>query len=179
MTQSTLATSRLELVPVTLALVEAAILDKPEAVEQLLRAELPRPWIGRALIEQAFAASLDAIRQDPATRLWGDRIALVRDGDLLRVAGSVIFHGCPSADGTVEVGYGMLPWCQGRGYATEATEAQVRWALAQPAVRRVRATTPEWHRGSVRVLEKIGFRCEGTQDHEHLGEVRAYCIEAP
>ena len=42
----------------------------------------------------------------------------------------------------------------GQGYATEGTLACVEWALRQPGIRAVRATTFMWHRASVRVLEK-------------------------
>jgi [ribosomal protein S5]-alanine N-acetyltransferase len=177
MAHEALFTPRLHLVPVTLALVEATMGERYLDIEALLGAGLPRPWPGRALIEQAFSASLDAIRADAEARLWGDRIAIASGPLGPVVVGSVIFHGRPDLEGTVEVGYGVFPDQQGQGYATEATHAQVQWALAQTGVRRVRATTPAWHRGSVRVLEKIGFQCEGPEFHAALGEVLAFCIQ--
>lgn len=167
-------TARLRLVPVTVEIVECTLAEELDKVSRLIGARLPDPWPGRALIERAFSASLDAIRADPTSRLWGDRIALSRTGDPPRVIGSVIFHGRPDADGMVEVGYGMELKSQGLGYATEATGAQVDWALAQPGVRKVRATTPPWHRASIRVLEKIGFTPAGTDEHEALGEVLVF-----
>jgi [ribosomal protein S5]-alanine N-acetyltransferase len=179
MSHDALTTGRLRLVPVTLALVEATMQERFSDIEHMLGANLPRPWPGRALIEQAFSASLDAIRADADARLWGDRIAIALGPAGPLVVGSVIFHGRPDASGMVEVGYGVFQEHQGHGYATEATEAQVQWALTQPGVLRVRATTPAWHRGSVRVLEKIGFKCEGPEHHEALGEVLAFCIHAP
>src|SRR5271165_4681097 len=90
----------------TLAIVEAIMLGRREEAEQLLGAPLPEAWPGRALVERAFSASLDAIRADPAGRLWGDRVMLARRGPR-RVLGSVVFHGAPGEDGIVEVAYGV------------------------------------------------------------------------
>jgi RimJ/RimL family protein N-acetyltransferase len=167
-------------------MVEAIFFDREAILQGLVEATLPHPWPGRALIERAFCADLDAIRKDPDQRLWGDRIILesgVRtdtSGRLdeasrsRRVLGSVIFHGRPDAEGVVEVAYGIERHSQGMGVASEALSAQVAWALAQEGVRTVRATTPPWHAGSRRVLEKCGFAQVGEDEHESLGEVVVY-----
>ncbi len=167
-----LYTQRLELVPVTLPMVEAALADQPHEICRLLGASLASMWPGRELIERAFCASIDAIRANPEARLWGDRIALSR-GPERTVIGSVIFHGHP-IDGLVEVGYGVDVAFQRSGYATEATLACVNWALEQPGVTLVRATTPPWHTASMRVLIKCGFADVGPIEHETLGEVLAF-----
>jgi RimJ/RimL family protein N-acetyltransferase len=89
-----------------------------------------------------------------------------------RVIGSVVFHGAPGEDGLVEVAYGVEQDSQQQGYATEATRASVEWALAQPGVRAVRATTPSWHMPSRRVLDKCGFCQIGSRESESmLGEL--------
>lgn len=138
--------------------------------EAHIGAPLPEAWPGRALVERAFTASLERIRADPETRLWGDRVVILRAAER-RVVGSVVFHGAPDPKGTVEVAYGIEESSQGQGFATEATLACVEWAFTQPSVRLVRATTPTWHRASRRVLEKVGLRHVGMSDHEMLGEL--------
>ncbi len=169
---TTLFTPRLELRPVTLAFVEAVLADRRDEVARLCGAKLPPAWPGRALIERAFSASIEAIQKDPEHRLWGDRILLTREGHgERRLVGSVVFHGSPRDGGVVEVGYGVEDASQGQGFATEATRVQVDWALTQPGVRRIEATTPPWHQASVRVLEKAGFRRDGLEEHPFLGEV--------
>jgi RimJ/RimL family protein N-acetyltransferase len=168
---ATLVTPRLILEPITLALVEAVFRADRAALEAIARAKIPAAWPGRVLVERAFSASLEAIRNDPATRLWGDRLMITREGEERLVIGSVIFHGKPDAEGTVEIGYGVEESWQGKGVATEGTRAAVEWALAQPEVRLVTATTPPWHTASVRVLEKSGLARVGTELHEALGEV--------
>jgi RimJ/RimL family protein N-acetyltransferase len=144
-----------------------------EAAEALLHAPLPESWPGRALIERAFVASLEAIRENPEKRLWGDRVMIAR-GDRRIVVGSVVFHGAPDDDGNCEIAYGVEQASQRQGYATEAVRVSVEWALAQPGVRAVRATTPPWHTASRRVLEKVGMQIIGTRDHELLGELLGY-----
>ncbi len=150
-------------------------------------------WPGKALVERAFSASLEAIRADPEKRLWGDRLIISRrvpgqpekleppsvrtlptaegapKGARL-LLGSVIFHGRPD-DGVAEVGYGVEESWQRIGVASEATRACVEWALAQEGIRAVTATTPPWHTASIRVLERAGLSKAGVEDHEILGEV--------
>lgn len=180
-----LFTKRLELVPVTVELVDAVLSERRDEVRRLVGAELPSAWPGRALVERAFSASIEAIRKDPEHRLWGDRLLITRASDEhgdgraarytaeapRRLVGSVVFHGSPRDGGVVEVGYGVEDASQGQGYATEATAAQVDWALEQPGVRRIEATTPPWHSASVRVLEKAGFSRVGLEEHPFLGEI--------
>jgi RimJ/RimL family protein N-acetyltransferase len=165
-----LVTPRLILEPITLPLVEATFAGDRAALEELLRAMVPESWPGRALVERAFSASLDAIRVDPATRLWGDRLMITRDGAERIVVGSVIFHGKPE-DGVAEVGYGVEERWQCKGLASEATRACVEWALEQEGVECVTATTPPWHTASVRVLERSGLARVGIEEHDALGEV--------
>jgi RimJ/RimL family protein N-acetyltransferase len=61
----------------------------------------------------------------------------------------------------VEIAYGVAPGYQGRGYATEAAEALVAYALGSGRVRTVRAHTLPKANPSTRVLEKCGFKCLG------------------
>ena len=166
-----LVTSRLILEPITLALVEAVFRADRAALEEIARAKIPAAWPGRVLVERAFSASLEAIRNDPETRLWGDRLMITREGDERLVIGSIIFHGKPDERGIAEIGYGVEERWQGKGVATEGTCAAVEWALAQPGVIVVTATTPPWHAASVRVLEKSGLVKIGTEEHETFGEV--------
>jgi RimJ/RimL family protein N-acetyltransferase len=167
-----LVTARLELVPVTVSLVEAVLAGDRCRAEILLGATMPEAWPNRALIERAFYASIEAIRRDPERRLWGDRVMLTR-GEVRRVVGSVIFHGAPDEDGAVEVAYGVEEESQRRGYATEATRASIDWALSEGGVRVVRAATPPWHVASQKVLERCGLTKIGERDSP-LGELWEY-----
>lgn len=164
-----LETPRLVLEPITLAMVEAVFRGDRAELEALARAKIPASWPGKALVERAFSASLEAIRADPVKRLWGDRLMITRERERL-VVGSVIFHGRPD-DGIAEVGYGVEESWQNQGIATEGTRACVEWALAQEGITCVTATTPPWHTASIRVLEKSGLVKVAAEEHEILGEV--------
>jgi ribosomal-protein-alanine N-acetyltransferase len=102
-----LLTPRLILEPMTLELVEAVFRADREALEAIAGAKIPAAWPGRVLVERAFSASLEAIRKDPETRLWGDRLMITREGTERLVIGSIIFHGRPDASGVAEIGYGV------------------------------------------------------------------------
>jgi RimJ/RimL family protein N-acetyltransferase len=167
-----LHTPRLYLEPISLAFVEAILLEDRARAEVAARARLPPAWPNRDLVERAFSSSLDAIRADPTVRLWGDRLLLPRDGER-QVIGSVVFHGRP-ADGIAEIGYGIEDRHQRQGLATEATRACVEWALAQPGIEAVIATTFPIHFSSIRVLEKIGMVRVGVREHALFGDLVVY-----
>ena len=169
-----LRTSRLELEPITLSLVEAVIAGRRDVAEQLVDADLPETWPNRALVERAFCASLEAIQADPLRRLWGDRLMIRRDvRGKRRVVGSVVFHGHPE-DGIAEIAYGVEDGSQGEGLATEATTASVAWALAEPGIVAVQATTVPWHIASLRVITKLGMERVGVREHEILGDLLVF-----
>lgn len=173
---TTLWTKRLELAPISVELVTAVLRSDRGGAEACIGAIIPALWPGRALVERAFYASLEAILEDPAARLWGDRVMITRE-EPRRVVGSVVFHGCPDGDGVVEVAYGVEEESQRRGYATEGTRASVDWALgavgAGGGARVVRAATPPWHIASQKVLERCGLRRVGTRDSP-IGDVWEY-----
>lgn len=79
--------------------------------------------------------------------------------------GDLCFKGVDPS-GVAEIGYGLLPDYMGRGYATEAVSAAVRWALEQPGISRIEAETEPDNLASQRVLEKCGFAPSGIMGKE-------------
>lgn len=167
----TLFTDRLRLVPITLPAIEA-VLDRDKArAEQLVGATFPDQWPNDDLVALGFPYSRTALRTDPATRLWGDSLVLLRDAP--RVIGSVVFHGMPKA-GIAEVAYSIEDGSRCQGFAAEAVEACVAWALSQPTVHAVQATTFPWHFASLGVIRRIGMEQVGTREHDTLGELLVF-----
>ena len=85
---------------------------------------------------------------------WGP--LQVRERATEMAIGGAGFKGPPDDDGCVEVGYGLAPSAQGKGYASEAVRALCERALASGAT----AVIAETHAGNVaseRVLERCGF----------------------
>ena len=135
-----LHTKHLELVPSTPEEVRAQIARMSERE----RAELSPQWLER------FNA---ATTEDP----WVLGFSLVLQGTGA-VIGTCGFKGPPDRDGMVEIAYGIDSAHQNNGYATEAAEALVRFALASDNVRVVRAHTVDRTGASARVLAKSDFR---------------------
>ena len=113
----------------------------------------------------------EALRAQPDVRLWGDSLVLLKDQP--RVVGSVVFHGHPK-DGIAEVAYSIEESSRCNGLAVEATRACVEWALAQPGIVAVQATTFPWHFASLGVIKRLGMVHVGTRDHDTLGELLVF-----
>lgn len=60
-----------------------------------------------------------------------------------------------------ELGYELDPDAWGRGYATEAATAMLRWGFAELGLHRVAAQCIAENVASARVLEKLGLQLEG------------------
>jgi RimJ/RimL family protein N-acetyltransferase len=101
---------------------------------------------------------------------WKDGFAVVHVEDNI-VIGFCSFTGPPSANGTVEIAYGIAPGYQNRGHATEAARALIRQAMASERVRTVQAHTLPQHNASTRVLLKCGFTLLGEVTNAEDGVV--------
>jgi RimJ/RimL family protein N-acetyltransferase len=120
------------------------------------------PWMSGYPIEGTLVAAEAFLRTltagiDPGP--YG-MYQLVRQEDSL-VVGDIGFHAPPDSVGSVTVGYGLAPHARGKGYATEALQALIGWALDQPGVRRVEADTAHGNQASQRVMERAGMRLIG------------------
>jgi ribosomal-protein-alanine N-acetyltransferase len=149
-------TARLTLVAATVALARAEIGDRAEFA-RLLGATVPDNWPPEMLADALpwFLSSLEAA---PERLGWFNWYALATGDETTApvLVASGGFMG-PPQDGTVEIGYSVLPQFQGRGYATEMVGGLVAWAMGQPGVVRVTAETEWTNPASVRVLVKAGF----------------------
>ncbi|GAA0844439.1 GNAT family protein [Streptosporangium amethystogenes subsp. fukuiense] len=101
---------------------------------------------------------------------YGHRQIIERDSGL--VVGSIGLFWPPS-DGVLEIGYGIVPSRQGRGYAPEATRALTEYAFTAPGVRTVYANVELPNPSSIRVLEKAGFQQAGTDPERNTVRYRA------
>ena len=87
-------------------------------------------------------------------RRFGHRLVVERDTGT--VVGGAGFFG-PPEDGEVEIGYGIVPSRQRRGYATEAVQAMVADILRTDGVHIVTANVDLDNPASIRVLQKSGM----------------------
>ncbi len=171
-------TPRLRLVAATTALLRAE-LDGPDALAAAVGARVPPDWPPELYDSDAVRYSLRAAEASPDDPpRWGSWYVVEPSprGGPGSLAGVCGFHGPPTPEGDVEVGYGLLPAFRGRGYATEATRALAALAFAEPAVRRVVAETLPHLDASIRVMERAGF---APADDPSSAEVVRYALPRP
>ncbi len=160
-----LQTLRLTLVPFTHELVHATLTDR-DLFAQLLDARILDSWPGSdfadllPMLAQQFAHTPDDAR-------WIRLIIHAADQMLI---GDVGCHGPPDENGTVEIGYSIVPMYRSYGYATEAAQGLIDWLWTQN-VSCITAGCDADNAGSIRVLEKLGMqrtRQEGNELRREL-----------
>ena len=114
-------------------------------------------------LKKAYTEMLDGCLRHPDQWDWY-AIWMIEKTDGTHI-GDLCFKGLRE-DGIAEIGYGILEEHQGQGYATEAVQAACHWAFLHPDVRSLEAETDAENAASQRVLEKCGFRPNGTFGEE-------------
>jgi ribosomal-protein-alanine N-acetyltransferase len=163
-----LETNRLELKPLP-APTAAALPEDRERAQRDLGARLPAAWPQPDLL--GVLARQAALTAD--TERFGVWVMIERAS--ASVVGDVGFHGPPDRSGTLEIGYSVIPRRRRRGYASEAADALVAWAHAQPGVLAVVAGCHPSNTASIRTLERIGFLRTGEADGELRWRHRGPC----
>jgi RimJ/RimL family protein N-acetyltransferase len=67
----------------------------------------------------------------------------------------------------IELGYFLAKASTGKGYATEAARAVIRFAFEHLMVSRIELQIAAGNTASMRVAERCGFRQEGRQRQRH------------
>lgn len=160
-----LHTARLTLIAATASLARAAVSDHPRLARDL-GAMVPSTWPPPTLadVQEMIALSLEA---NPSAAGWLSWFIIAREvpgvdqPTLVGTAGAGSLTGPPVPGQPIHFGYGILDEFHRRGIASEAAMALVHWAIRQPEVHALRATTFERHIASVKILERCGFSCTG------------------
>ena len=114
------------------------------------------PWTERARAER-FIAVCRQIEVDGT----GVRVAIERAADGVFIGWCCLMNWQPDHR-SAALGYCLDDRAWGRGFATEAATALLAWAFEALDLNRVQAMTDTRNIASGRVLEKLGFRREGT-----------------
>jgi len=146
----------MRLVPATVDLARAELTDRAKFA-RLLSAVVPNEWPPEMLAD-ALPIFLQWMEAAPDQVGWYVWYATIRspgdEPDVLAAGGG--FKG-PPQDGSVEIGYSVLPQFHGRGHASEMVRALTDWAFTQPGVSRIVAETTEDNVPSMRLLRRLGF----------------------
>ena len=156
-----ITTGHLELIAETAELAAAEASGRLHLVKAL-DADVPESWPpeGTADALDLFAAQL---RRDPGLAGWLSWYwILVDPGTRHRtLIGCGGFTSRP-VDGTVAIGYSLLPAYRGKRHSAEAVKALAEWAFSHGEVREIVAETLPDNAPSARVLLRAGFRRAGT-----------------
>ncbi|TSI07865.1 GNAT family N-acetyltransferase [Lysinibacillus sp. BW-2-10] len=101
------------------------------------------------------------LKEDPTLTGWG--VWLVIEKQTHTIIGDIGFKGKPDANHTVEIGYGIVPSAQNKGYATEAVRALIDWAFSFDHVETIVAECLEDNVASIKVLEKVQMQRTGLE----------------
>ncbi len=150
-----------------------------ESRRELLRHLWFLPWVAE---EPTLASAEQRCRRAQANFLLrADLPYLAFRKDDGRLVGSVGLHRTDWALPKTEVGYWMRTSECGKGYAAEAVNALVAWALDGLKAQRVELVTDEGNAGSRAVALRCGFQLEGVLRNTQRspdGRLRNACVYA-
>jgi len=152
---SRLVTERLELIPMSLEALESLVAGAYDVAGNLIGVVIPKGWPYDAEAIAGLSWHLRAVQADAAEIPWRIRLIVLRTER--RVIGSINLKGPPDDSGTVEIGWGVVEEYRGKGIATEATGAVIKWTMECAKVRRVIATIPENNQASQGVARRVGM----------------------
>jgi RimJ/RimL family protein N-acetyltransferase len=162
-TPNRLQSNRLTLIAATLAHVRTE-LEAPEQLAALLDAVVSADWPTGEYDREAKEIFRSRFEEGGIeVEGWYGWYAL-READAegpRALVGAGGYFGPPDAEGTVEIGYSILPEWQRRGYASELVRMLVERAFTFANIERVIAHTTEANPASIAVLLRCGFQAEG------------------
>ncbi|WP_455500960.1 GNAT family N-acetyltransferase [Gemmiger sp.] len=152
----------------------ARLVLKPHTARdtESLIALLTDPDITRTFMVPDFTSRLDM------EKLANALISFSQPSDTTHLQYGIYLHGeligfvcdCDMEDDTIEIGYVIFPRFQGRGYATEATQA-VLAELREMGFKKVTAGYFAENTASLRVMEKCGMQpTDITDEAEYRGK---------
>lgn len=136
-------------------------MDSPAHLARLLGARIAPGWppgdYDRAA-QEFFACRLK--EEGTAVVGWYVWYAIRRADEYQSsmLVGTGGYCGPPDAEGTVEIGFSILPSLRGQGYATEMAAALVLHAFTDRRVQKIVARASPQNHASVKVLTRSGFR---------------------
>lgn len=156
-----IASTRLDLVPLTPDFLRASLAGDNAACAAILGATVPDEW-PEPEYEGVLAMRLDELRADPALQPWLLRAMVDRASRTL--VGNIGFHTAPAPEylqpyspKAVELGFAVCESHRRRGYAREAVDAMMRWAHAQHGVTEFIVSIRPDNLASQALAARLGF----------------------
>ncbi|HEX7538133.1 MAG TPA: GNAT family N-acetyltransferase [Dermatophilaceae bacterium] len=162
-----LSSNRLNLMPMSLELMEALSGGDLETARRMVGYRIPSDW--PHVMTSVLRFRIAIARERPETLPLLLR-AMVLRADPEVAVGRIGFHGPVDEEGMLEIGYEVFPAYRRQGYAREAVVAMFRWAQSDPAVLRFRASVSPENEPSRNLVAGLGFIEVGSQWDEEDGE---------
>ncbi|BAY87453.1 GCN5-related N-acetyltransferase [Calothrix parasitica NIES-267] len=112
--------------------------------------------------------AIDKLTEEPLNYFWWSPRLIVVDRLIVGMCG---FKNPPQKDNSVEIGYGVIPSQQRKGFATRAVEVLLTEAFSQVEIKSVIAHTALSNHPSHKVLQKNGFTQQGSKIDLDDGEL--------
>ena len=155
-----IVTSRLRLVAITPVMLrsERAVDGR---LEELTGFAIPVNWPPEHWEPHVHEILLRQYERCPEQVAWQRHVGLLRDGARPLLIGSVGAFSHEETPDECEMGWSILPPYEGQGLATEAARGLIDVLRERTELRSVVAHTFPELIGSLRVMEKCGFRSDG------------------
>ena len=141
-----------------------ALLNADNVIE-LNRFKVPQEEIApKFLLELA----IEELSKEPTNFFWRSPRLIVADK---QIVGMCSFKSLPTVNGKVEIGYGVIPSQQKRGFATQAVKLLLKEAFSIAEIKTIIAYTDPSNIPSQRVLKKNKFSRIGSKVDPEDGEV--------
>lgn len=162
-------TQRLKLIPLNRNQLELVLQDI-QAFETFLHITMMRAFITDR-VRRAIGMKIARMQKAEVSRhdwltYW---LIVIRDDEV--GAGMLGFKGFPDERGSTEIGYGIDPAYQGKGYMSEAVQALIDWAFTHPFCRVITASEVE-NPASRRLLERLGAQLVSVSEDSTSWEIR-------
>lgn len=169
-------TKRLDLWTMSPEFLRASLEGNRERAGDHLGLDLPEDWPRERDI---LKMRLEDLRENPGWEPWLTRVIGLRsERKAIGIGG---FHGPPGGDslrefarGGVEFGYTVYREWRRQGFALEACEALMSWAIQEAGVDTFVLSINAANRASVSLAGKLGFSKVGTRNHEVRGAEDVY-----
>jgi RimJ/RimL family protein N-acetyltransferase len=166
-TNAGVTSAHLNLVPMSLELMEALACGDLEHAQSMVGYQIPPKWPQGMQSVLAFRIAVAQVQPQSLPLLLN---AMVLRADPEVVVGRIGFHGPADQAGMLEIGYEVFAPYRRRGYAREAVIAMFGWAQRDRAVQRFRASVSPQNLPSRRLVTGLGFVEVGAQWDAQDGE---------
>jgi RimJ/RimL family protein N-acetyltransferase len=153
-TNADVSSARLDLLPLSLEVMEALLRGDRSQAQQMVGYRFPASFPTGDESTLRFRVAIARTQPEALPLLFR---AMVLRADPEVMVGRIGFHGPVDGDGMLEIGYSVFPEYRRQGYAREAAVAMFQWGQADPRVKKFRASVSPTNEPSRNLVTSLGF----------------------